>query len=79
MDHIPSNAPHPQAAEQFIAFLLGPTGQAVMAQNYQPCSTAGLRWESTNARQLAKPVAVSRAHEAPLAFLAALDLRPPRW
>ncbi len=33
---IPSNAPHQQAAEQFIAFLLGPDGQAVMEQNYQP-------------------------------------------
>jgi molybdate/tungstate transport system substrate-binding protein len=33
---IPSNAPHPQAAEQYIAFLLSPAGQAVMEKNYQP-------------------------------------------
>jgi molybdate/tungstate transport system substrate-binding protein len=33
---IPSNAPHPQAAETYIAFLLSPAGRAVMAQNYQP-------------------------------------------
>jgi molybdate/tungstate transport system substrate-binding protein len=33
---IPSNAPHPQAAQQFIAFLLGPEGQQIMADYYQP-------------------------------------------
>jgi molybdate/tungstate transport system substrate-binding protein len=33
---IPSNAPHPQAAEQFIAFLLGSKGQQIMAEAYQP-------------------------------------------
>jgi len=33
---IPSNAPHPQAAASFIAYLLSPEGQAIMEQNYQP-------------------------------------------
>jgi len=33
---IPSNAPHPTAAEAFIAFLLGPQGRAIMQANYQP-------------------------------------------
>jgi molybdate/tungstate transport system substrate-binding protein len=33
---IPSNAPHPQAAAQFIAFLLGPEGRAIMEANFQP-------------------------------------------
>lgn len=33
---IPSNAPHPEAAQQFIAFLLGPEGQQIMADYYQP-------------------------------------------
>jgi molybdate/tungstate transport system substrate-binding protein len=33
---IPSNAPHPELAEQFIAFLLGPEGQQIMADYYQP-------------------------------------------
>jgi molybdate/tungstate transport system substrate-binding protein len=33
---IPSNAPHPKQAQDFIAFLLGPEGQAVMAANHHP-------------------------------------------
>lgn len=33
---IPSNAPHPEEAALFIAFLLGPEGQAIMADNMQP-------------------------------------------
>lgn len=33
---IPSNASHPQAAGQFIAFLLGQQGQQIMADHYQP-------------------------------------------
>jgi molybdate/tungstate transport system substrate-binding protein len=36
---IPSNAPHPRQAEDFIAFLLGPEGQAVMAANHHPLIT----------------------------------------
>jgi molybdate/tungstate transport system substrate-binding protein len=33
---IPSNAQHPQEAAQFIAFLLGPEGRAVMEANHHP-------------------------------------------
>ena len=33
---IPANAPHPEEAALFIAFLLGPEGRAVMAANYHP-------------------------------------------
>ncbi|MEW5719673.1 MAG: tungstate ABC transporter substrate-binding protein WtpA, partial [Chloroflexota bacterium] len=33
---IPSNAPHPKQAEDFIAFLLGPKGRAIMEQNQHP-------------------------------------------
>jgi len=33
---IPSNAPHAAQAASFIAYLLSPAGQAIMAQNYQP-------------------------------------------
>jgi molybdate/tungstate transport system substrate-binding protein len=33
---IPTNAPHPAEASQFIAFLLGPEGRAVMEANYHP-------------------------------------------
>mgnify|MGYP001098160343 CR=1 FL=1 len=33
---IPANAPQPEAAERFIAFLLGPEGRQVMADNAHP-------------------------------------------
>ncbi len=33
---IPTNAPHPSQAQEFIAFLLGPQGQAVMQANQHP-------------------------------------------
>ncbi|MGD0611968.1 MAG: tungstate ABC transporter substrate-binding protein WtpA [Anaerolineales bacterium] len=33
---IPSNAPHPEAAERFIAFLLSPQGRAIMEADHQP-------------------------------------------
>jgi molybdate/tungstate transport system substrate-binding protein len=33
---IPANAPHPVEASQFIAFLLGPQGRAIMEANYHP-------------------------------------------
>jgi len=33
---IPSNAPHPEAAAQFIEYLLGDEGRAIMAANYHP-------------------------------------------
>jgi molybdate/tungstate transport system substrate-binding protein len=33
---VPSNAPHPDEATQFIAFLLGPEGRAIMAADYHP-------------------------------------------
>lgn len=33
---IPSDAPHPDLAKDFIAYLLGPEGQQIMADNYHP-------------------------------------------
>jgi molybdate/tungstate transport system substrate-binding protein len=33
---IPSNAPHPDLAAEFIAFLLGPDGRTIMEANFQP-------------------------------------------
>ena len=33
---IPSNAPHPAEAEDFVAFLLGPEGHAIMEANQHP-------------------------------------------
>jgi molybdate/tungstate transport system substrate-binding protein len=36
---IPSNAPHPKQAEDFVAFLLGPKGRAVMQADQHPLIT----------------------------------------
>jgi len=36
---IPSNAPHPEAAAEFIQFLYSSEGQAIMAQNAHPLIT----------------------------------------
>ena len=33
---IPRNAPHPKEAEEFLEFLLGPDGQRILTENYQP-------------------------------------------
>jgi molybdate/tungstate transport system substrate-binding protein len=33
---IPASSPNPSLAEKYIAFLLGPKGQEIMAQNQQP-------------------------------------------
>jgi len=33
---VPSNAPHPEEAALFIAFLLGPEGRAIMQADGQP-------------------------------------------
>jgi molybdate/tungstate transport system substrate-binding protein len=33
---IPTNAPHPKEAADFVAFLLGPEGQKILTDNYQP-------------------------------------------
>lgn len=33
---IPSNAPHAQAAERYLAFLLSPQGRTIMENNFQP-------------------------------------------
>jgi molybdate/tungstate transport system substrate-binding protein len=33
---VPSNAPHPDEAALFIAFLLGPEGRAIMAADHHP-------------------------------------------
>ncbi len=39
---IPSNARHPEAGRRLVEYLLGPEGQAVMAQNHQPMITPAL-------------------------------------
>ena len=33
---IPSNAPHPDLAAELVRFLIGPEGQQIMAENWQP-------------------------------------------
>ncbi len=39
---IPINAREPEAAAKLLAFLLGPEGQRIMAENYQPMITPAL-------------------------------------
>jgi molybdate/tungstate transport system substrate-binding protein len=39
---IPSNARESEAAARFVAYLLGPEGQRIMAENYQPMITPAL-------------------------------------
>ena len=45
---IPSGAPHPQAAAEFISFLLEPEGRAVMQANHHPilADPTALGWEA---------------------------------
>jgi molybdate/tungstate transport system substrate-binding protein len=50
---IPSNARYPEAAAQLLAFLLGPEGQRIMAQNYQPMISPAL---TDNLDALPEPV-----------------------
>lgn len=33
---IPTNAPHPEKAREFVAFLLGPEGRKIMTENHHP-------------------------------------------
>jgi molybdate/tungstate transport system substrate-binding protein len=33
---IPANAPNPEAAQDFISFLLGPIGRKIMEANFHP-------------------------------------------
>jgi molybdate/tungstate transport system substrate-binding protein len=33
---IPRNAPHPDQAQDFVTFVLGPEGQAILQQDYHP-------------------------------------------
>ena len=37
---IPTNAPHPEEAESFLVFLLGPDGQAILDANHHPMWTS---------------------------------------
>jgi molybdate/tungstate transport system substrate-binding protein len=50
---IPSNAAQPEAAAELLAFLLGPEGQRIMAQNFQPMITPAL---TDNLADLPEPV-----------------------
>ena len=50
---IPSNAREPEAAAVFLAYLLGPEGQRIMAENYQPMITPAL---ADNVEALPEPL-----------------------
>jgi molybdate/tungstate transport system substrate-binding protein len=59
---IPTNAPHPEEAAQFIAFLFSPEGQAIMQGNEQP---------------LYIPPPVDRPENLPAGLRGILELSPP--
>ena len=45
---IPDNAPHPEEAARFIAFLLGPEGRAIMQKDYHPLFAPAVGDQYTN-------------------------------
>ena len=57
---IPSNAPHPDEAALFIAFLLGPEGRSIMKADYQPLFDAALASQYDNLPEILKPLCQSR-------------------
>jgi molybdate/tungstate transport system substrate-binding protein len=52
---IPSNAPHPDEAALFIAFLLGPEGRAIMKADYHPLFDPAWRTVTQICRIACKP------------------------
>jgi molybdate/tungstate transport system substrate-binding protein len=56
---IPSNAPHPELAEDFVAFLLGPRGQDIMRANEHPSLEVpradGFEWMPEGLKSLCSP------------------------
>ena len=55
---IPSNAPHPKQAEEFVLFLLGPEGKAILERNHQPVLTPVTADNYDNVPQTIKPLCV---------------------
>lgn len=57
---IPSNAPHPDEAAHFIAFLLSPEGRAIMEANYhsllEPCTADGYENMPESLKLLCSPM-----------------------
>ena len=45
---IPTNAPEPKAAQDFVAFLLGPEGQAILQEYYQPLVEPAVGYDYDN-------------------------------
>lgn len=57
---IPTDAPHPQEAAEFLAFLLGPEGQAVMAANDHPIFTPALTDQFERLPAVLQPLCVAQ-------------------
>jgi molybdate/tungstate transport system substrate-binding protein len=55
---IPSNAPHPEEAEEFVAFLLSADGRAILEQNQQPVLTPITAHNYENVPPKVKPLCV---------------------
>ena len=53
---VPSNAPHPEEAAFFIAFLLGPEGRSIMEKDYHPLFDPALASQYNNLPDIIKPL-----------------------
>ncbi|MEN6479775.1 MAG: tungstate ABC transporter substrate-binding protein WtpA [Anaerolineales bacterium] len=60
---IPSNAPQPEAAARFVAFLLGPEGQRIMAENHHPLLDPPTVDHPENLPTLLQPLCAAEAGE----------------
>lgn len=60
---IPSNAPQPEAAARFVAFLLGPEGQRIMAENHHPLLNPPTVDHPENLPTLLQPLCAAEAGE----------------
>ncbi len=49
---IPANAPHPEEALDFVAFVVGPEGQAIMAANHHPALAVPWSTDCTTVPQI---------------------------
>ena len=55
---IPSNAPHPEEAAEFIAFLLSEEGQAVMEADYHPMFNPPIAYQYENLPAILQSVSI---------------------
>jgi molybdate/tungstate transport system substrate-binding protein len=56
---VPSNAREPEAAALLLAFLLGPDGQRIMAENHQPVIAPAPTDDLDGLPEIVRPFCVS--------------------